>query len=776
VSGQIAISEGIVSHSNNLRSHSIKYQARQFARPTIAPLAAAIGGALAATSLQAATITVDTLDDGFVAGQCSLRAALYSATANYSFDNCVGGDSGEDLIEFESSLSGTIALEVGAGSYFDGSTLPVGESVTIDGDGRITLQGTGSSPVLYLKYDPDGFTTDSVTVDGLTITGGGGDNGGGIHAQSRELRVLRSTLTANAAVDAGGAIWHQHTGSSISRTSISSSVISGNVTTGASSRGGAVAIAANGHQLDVTLSDIHDNQALGSGGAIDFRATSGLANVTTSNSFYGNTAKYGDGGAINVVSNGGYGVVLNTRDTAFTYNTATGDGGAIAIVDNGTGQNGFGQLRLLGTSFASNVAGGDGGAVGFARGDGVGTVGSPENEVLIDASPYTDAATTFIDNTAAYSAGALDLSVGDATPVLVYDAIFSANQASDGNGGAAVMQVGNAGLAMSEVTIESNLAAGSGQGGGLLVQASNGGNVEGQGLQVIDNQGAYGGGIRIVSNGGDIGFENAQFLDNSATVSFGGGLQVSGTPNQFGIAHSVFSGNSAGTMGGAMDIYAPGSESAFFEIKYSEWSANGASSHGGAMSIVLGDASQVFVENSTLSGNTAGGRGGALYSTFGNSLTLKYSTVAENYAQTEGGGLYTDLANGCEVYNSILAGNTVGQDAEPQDLRGGDYLCDVRDSLIAGKYSEFNAGANNILGEDPLLLPLADNGGTGGRTHALGEGSPAIDAGNAGDFAPSHDQRGPGYDRVFGAGLDMGAFEVQPLVDEIFGDRFESSP
>jgi hypothetical protein len=59
-------------------------------------------------------------------------------------------------------------------------------------------------------------------------------------------------------------------------------------------------------------------------------------------------------------------------------------------------------------------------------------------------------------------------------------------------------------------------------------------------------------------------------------------------------------------------------------------------------------------------------------------------------------------------------------------------------------------------------------------THALGEGSPAIDAGSNDAFL-DFDQRGEGFARVVGTEADIGAFEVQPAgpVDEIFADGFE---
>jgi hypothetical protein len=67
--------------------------------------------------------------------------------------------------------------------------------------------------------------------------------------------------------------------------------------------------------------------------------------------------------------------------------------------------------------------------------------------------------------------------------------------------------------------------------------------------------------------------------------------------------------------------------------------------------------------------------------------------------------------------------------------------------------------ANNILGQDPVLGPLANNGGTT-LTHALLAGSPAIDKGSNPN-ALAFDQRGTPFVRTAGAQTDIGAFEVQ---------------
>ncbi len=104
-------------------------------------------------------------------------------------------------------------------------------------------------------------------------------------------------------------------------------------------------------------------------------------------------------------------------------------------------------------------------------------------------------------------------------------------------------------------------------------------------------------------------------------------------------------------------------------------------------------------------------------------------------------------------------------------------------------------GTGNAIGEfikpgdqtgvaDPLLGPLADNGGPT-FTHALLAGSPAINAGDLSAVAgvggvPEFDQRGTPFGRVFNGRIDIGAFEYQAasdlnlvvdtLVDESDGD------
>jgi hypothetical protein len=75
---------------------------------------------------------------------------------------------------------------------------------------------------------------------------------------------------------------------------------------------------------------------------------------------------------------------------------------------------------------------------------------------------------------------------------------------------------------------------------------------------------------------------------------------------------------------------------------------------------------------------------------------------------------------------------------------------------------------DNLIGVDPKLGPLKDNGGTT-QTHALGTGSPAIDHAFS-EFCTATDQRGVNRpvdgDRDGEALCDIGAYEFVPLQRE----------
>ncbi len=130
------------------------------------------------------------------------------------------------------------------------------------------------------------------------------------------------------------------------------------------------------------------------------------------------------------------------------------------------------------------------------------------------------------------------------------------------------------------------------------------------------------------------------------------------------------------------------------------------------------------------------------------------------------------------ITGTIIAGNLAdGRDADlltdPQSTKTVHY------SLLGTTFGSgvtASTGTGNLLNVDPVLGPLADNGGPT-KTHALLPGSPAIDTGDPIVSAPSDfDQRGMPFVRVFdgdgmgGARIDMGAYELQPIPPAMVGD------
>jgi hypothetical protein len=148
---------------------------------------------------------------------------------------------------------------------------------------------------------------------------------------------------------------------------------------------------------------------------------------------------------------------------------------------------------------------------------------------------------------------------------------------------------------------------------------------------------------------------------------------------------------------------------------------------------------------------------------------VSFSTIANNEALARGGGL--GVFNGSiQLNHSIVADNTA---PEGPDIGAG--LVPLRYSLVENSSGFTPDSTFGILGTDPLLGPLADNGGPT-QTHALMMGSIAIDNGELGVSAPAFDQRGSGFDRIIDgngdtfAVIDMGAFEYNPNPAILAGD------
>ncbi len=153
------------------------------------------------------------------------------------------------------------------------------------------------------------------------------------------------------------------------------------------------------------------------------------------------------------------------------------------------------------------------------------------------------------------------------------------------------------------------------------------------------------------------------------------------------------------------------------------------------------------VTNCTLSGNSAGS-GGGMYN-IGTSPTVTNCTFSGNNASS-GGGMYNVTGSEPTMTNCIFwdasGGEILNSDSSSPDIS----FC-----IVANEDVGTGGASSDIISADPLLGPLAWNGGPT-RTHALLPGSPAIDAASP-DVAPDFDQRGMA--RPQGASFDIGAYE-----------------
>jgi CSLREA domain-containing protein len=283
------------------------------------------------------------------------------------------------------------------------------------------------------------------------------------------------------------------------------------------------------------------------------------------------------------------------------------------------------------------------------------------------------------------------------------------------------------------------------------------------GLSIANgNAGLYAGGGVVINFGTTGTLSNVQFLTNSAGQ--GGAINNYGTLT---VRDCVFADNVA-YAGGAILNYPPGGPPGGQQLTVVGCTLmnNHAYEGGGG---IYNESAAVSITNSTLSGNSSAGNyagGGGFSQADGGTATINSSTICGNAAINAGGGILL-VSQGLDpgplvMHNTIVADNSAGWSAPDYSgtLNSQDYnlIQNTNGCIIT------NLTAHNIYNQDPLLGPLADNGGPT-PTHALRYDSPAIDAGNSGGLTT--DQRGMprpiGTPKVEGGdGSDIGAYEADP--------------
>lgn len=274
----------------------------------------------------------------------------------------------------------------------------------------------------------------------------------------------------------------------------------------------------------------------------------------------------------------------------------------------------------------------------------------------------------------------------------------------------------------------SNGAKGASSSGGALMSGRplndgtfKGGHVRMHRTRIFNNVAGHGGAMRA-NNGVDMTYStvsgNRARRSNGALVV----LHLNGGPTR--IAYSTISDNSAGESYGTFNIGAgaviynstiTGNSSPFISVGH------------------LGPGSTIA--NSTIAFNRTEGQCIAALLVI-ETLHLESSIVARNINTCDGIAPDWDIGHG-------------GGFNRPSAVIGSDNLVEVP--------GDTPLPSDTITGVNPLLGPLADNGG---RTRTLmpASNSPALDRGNN-TLGLSTDQRGAGFPRVKGARADIGAVE-----------------
>jgi len=270
-------------------------------------------------------------------------------------------------------------------------------------------------------------------------------------------------------------------------------------------------------------------------------------------------------------------------------------------------------------------------------------------------------------------------------------------------------------------------------------------------------------------------------------------------------------GNEAGSVGGGIYAEGSGSQARVLITGASEVSENKAERAGGVFGIVGGRG--LVVATASIVGNTATDVGGGIYAA--DDLTVEDSLVAQNSSEANdeegGGGIFADSAGEALVETSTIAGNSgtgiynhhselvvrnstivansgaglpgagvVGSATLTSTILSGNH----NGSGEANCFGEIESGGHNLVGvtgsecsweessgdqleTDPLLGPLADNGGPTLTMAPVSRQSPAINRGS---------QPGPGDQRGFARPVPVGELFTDVGAVEVQAPKSEAAP
>jgi hypothetical protein len=414
--------------------------------------------------------------------------------------------------------------------------------------------------------------------------------------------------------------------------------------------------------------------------------------------------------SVTAITLNGNEILINKSLTIVGYGFVTIDGNHASRIFNIDSPGDNGIFSLSGITYVNGTAT-EGGAILINRNDNVtiedsvfqgnaataapGNTGGGAIRFGSSTVPVTLRRLTFDGNTSTSQGGAAFI-FQYSGPVTIEDCLFTDNIATGSGGAFSIFYSPSGTFRMTDATFMGNSAGAAG--GGIFIdrfpttmtRCSFIGNTS------VQN----GGGINLACSGNNL-LKDCTIADNTisagGTARYGAGLYMGDFGNSISILTSTISGNRNLSTGG---------------------------DGGGISTNAFGKTSIVAC---TISGNSAVDDGAGLHvnNNLMSNFVLRNCTVTNN-AGDRGDGLWNQAGN-VEMYNCIISGN------DNEDIYGS-AIAKVDHCLYGTCAATITSAVANVVGEDPLLGSLADNGGLT-MTHLQGVDSPGIDAGGASMFS-----------------------------------------
>jgi hypothetical protein len=285
------------------------------------------------------------------------------------------------------------------------------------------------------------------------------------------------------------------------------------------------------------------------------------------------------------------------------------------------------------------------------------------------------------------------------------------------------------GLVLQAAGMKATTVSGGFDGSGSVFTIQAGATVTIADMSITGGYAPYGGGV---NNAGALTMQRDEVAGNAATRS-GGGVYSSG-PGSFALSDSAIAANQAGRTGGGLAVM---NATLDRDLIYAN-KVFAQAGVGGGLWIYNGSLSEDTITGNQVldgAGNPAGSAGGA----FVYSASFVSDTIVNNTASLAG-----NVSGNFRLQGTILAGDCTGSDI--MDLG---YNLDENGTCS-------RRGIHTIVGKEPMLGPLADNGGPT-LTMAIPASSPAYDANPR---CVGTDQRGVSLLQRGASTCDIGAYQV----------------